>query len=77
LSRLSCARVELHEIRSYQFYLLQRQEQEDKLRNNEWERQANANARAAMLLEREMDRKHHDINREMAEENRRLAQELN
>ena len=41
----------------------------------EWERQANANARAAMLLEREMDRKHHDINREMAEENRRLAQE--
>jgi F0F1-type ATP synthase membrane subunit b/b' len=36
---------------------------------------ANANARAAMLLEREMDRKHHDINREMAEENRRLAQE--
>jgi hypothetical protein len=28
-----------------------------------------------MLLEREMDRKHHDINREMAEENRRLAQE--
>lgn len=53
----------------------ERQEQEDKLRNNEWERQANANARAAMLLEREMDRKHHDINREMAEENRRLAQE--
>lgn len=28
-----------------------------------------------MLLEREMDRKHRDINRETAEENRRLAQE--
>ncbi|CAC5413020.1 RIB43A-like with coiled-coils protein 2 [Mytilus coruscus] len=53
----------------------QRRDQEDKLREIEHARQANANARAGMLLEREMDRKHKDINREMADENRRLGLE--
>lgn len=53
----------------------ERRDQENKLRDEEWERQANANARAGMLLEREMDRKQHDLNREFADENRRLAQE--
>ncbi|XP_052093436.1 RIB43A-like with coiled-coils protein 2 [Mytilus californianus] len=53
----------------------QRRDQEDTLREIEHARQANANARAGMLLEREMDRKHKDINREMADENRRLGLE--
>ncbi|CAG2255012.1 RIB43A-like with coiled-coils protein 2 [Mytilus edulis] len=53
----------------------QRRDQEDELREIEHARQANANARAGMLLEREMDRKHKDINREMADENRRLGLE--
>lgn len=34
-----------------------------------------ANARAGMLLEREMDRKKRELDHEQAEENRRLAQE--
>ncbi|XP_063405488.1 RIB43A-like with coiled-coils protein 2 [Mytilus trossulus] len=53
----------------------QRRDQEGELREIEHARQANANARAGMLLEREMDRKHKDINREMADENRRLGLE--
>lgn len=53
----------------------QRRDQEDELREIEHARQANANARAGMLLEREMDRKHKDINKEMADENRRLGLE--
>ncbi|XP_069141475.1 RIB43A-like with coiled-coils protein 2 [Argopecten irradians] len=52
-----------------------RQEQEEELRNKEWERQQMANARAAMLLEREMERKRRELDREQAEENRRLASE--
>ncbi|XP_048742780.1 RIB43A-like with coiled-coils protein 2 [Ostrea edulis] len=59
---------------------LQRQEkeranQEEKLRQEEWERQQNANARAGMLMEREMERKRRELERQQAEENRRLAKE--
>ncbi|XP_060080955.1 RIB43A-like with coiled-coils protein 2 [Ylistrum balloti] len=54
-----------------------RHDQEEELRNKEWERQQMANARAAMLLEREMERKRRDLDREQAEENRRLATEQN
>lgn len=45
------------------------------MRNLEHDRQRLANARAAMLLEREAERKREDLNRRMADENRRLAQE--
>ncbi|KAL4227175.1 Protein Tax-1 [Mactra antiquata] len=49
--------------------------QEQKLRDIEHDRQRVANARAGMLLEREHDRKREELNRRMADENRRLAQE--
>ena len=54
---------------------LQRLQQEEDLRQAEWERQQNANARAGLLLEREMERKKRDLDRAQAEENRRLAKE--
>lgn len=56
-------------------FLLQRADQEEKLRQAEWERQQNANARAGLLLEREMERKRRELERQQAEENRRLAKE--
>ncbi|XP_060606493.1 RIB43A-like with coiled-coils protein 2 [Ruditapes philippinarum] len=49
--------------------------QEQHLRDLEHDRQRVANARAAMLLEREAERKREELNRRMADENRRLAQE--
>jgi hypothetical protein len=55
--------------------LLQRLAQEQHLRDLEHDRQRVANARAAMLLEREAERKREELNRRMADENRRLAQE--
>lgn len=55
--------------------MLQRANQEEKLRQAEWERQQNANARAGLLLEREMERKRRELERHQAEENRRLAKE--
>lgn len=53
----------------------ERLQQEKKLRDEEFDRQRVANARAAMLLEREQERKREELNRRMADENRRLAQE--
>lgn len=53
----------------------QRLRQEEQLKDKEWERQQVANARAALLLEREMARKKQDMDRQMADENRRLSQE--
>lgn len=53
----------------------ERLEQEQRLRDLEHDRQRLANARAAMLLEREAERKREELNRRMADENRRLAQE--
>lgn len=53
----------------------ERLEQEKKLRDEEFDRQRVANARAAMLLEREHDRKREELNKRLADENRRLAQE--
>ena len=50
-------------------------EQEQRLRDLEHDRQRLANARAAMLLEREMERKREELNKRTADENRRLAQE--
>ncbi|WAR27061.1 RIBC2-like protein [Mya arenaria] len=52
-----------------------RLEQEKNLRDLEFDRQRLANARAAMLLEREQERKREELNRCLADENRRLAQE--
>jgi len=49
--------------------------QEKHLRDLEFDRQRNANARAAMLLEREAERKREELNKRNADENRRLAQE--
>ncbi|XP_052779327.1 RIB43A-like with coiled-coils protein 2 [Mya arenaria] len=53
----------------------ERLEQEKNLRDLEFDRQRLANARAAMLLEREQERKREELNRCLADENRRLAQE--
>lgn len=53
----------------------ERLEQEKKLRDEEFDRQRVANARAALLLEREHDRKREELNKRLADENRRLAQE--
>ncbi|XP_067684543.1 RIB43A-like with coiled-coils protein 2 [Haliotis asinina] len=52
-----------------------RLKQEEELKDKEWERQQVANARAALLLEREMARKRQEMDRQMADENRRLSQE--
>ncbi|GFS19303.1 RIB43A-like with coiled-coils protein 2 [Elysia marginata] len=51
----------------------ERLRQEEELRNREHERQASANARAALLIERELERKRRDIQKAQADENRRLA----
>ena len=57
------------------FLPTQRLRQEEELRNKEWERQANANARAGLLVDRELERKRREMERQQADENRRLAQE--
>lgn len=49
--------------------------QEDELRDKEWERQSVANARAALLLEREKERLKKELERQQADENKRLAAE--
>lgn len=53
----------------------ERLRQEEELRDREFERQATANSRAALLIERELERKRKEIERQQADENRRLAQE--
>ncbi|XP_041349101.1 RIB43A-like with coiled-coils protein 2 [Gigantopelta aegis] len=53
----------------------QRLQQEEEIRNREWERQAINNARAALLLERESARKKRELQQQLADENRRLGQE--
>lgn len=53
----------------------ERLQQEKKLRDEEFDRQRVAQARAATLLEREHERKREELNKRMADENRRLAQE--
>ena len=66
-------------VQKYKFFCLplsaQRLRQEEELRNKEWERQQNANARAGLLMDRELERKRREIERQQADENRRLAQE--
>ncbi|KAH9488209.1 Protein Tax-1 [Bulinus truncatus] len=53
----------------------ERLRQEEELRKREFDRQATANARAALLIERELERKNRDLQKALADENRRLAQE--
>lgn len=53
----------------------ERLKQEQDLRDKEFDRQRLANARAAMLLEREQQRKQDELQCRQADENRRLAQE--
>ncbi|KAH3820234.1 hypothetical protein DPMN_121978 [Dreissena polymorpha] len=52
----------------------QRLTQVEHLRNIEHDCQRLANARAVMLLEREQERKREELQRRLADENRRLAQ---
>ncbi|KAK3794035.1 hypothetical protein RRG08_028467 [Elysia crispata] len=69
---------QLEEIRKQQARQMaenERLRQEEELRNREHERQASANARAALLIERELERKRRDIQKAQADENRRLAAE--
>jgi len=53
----------------------ERLRQEEELRNREWERQSSAHARAALMVERELERKRKEIEQSQADENRRLAAE--
>ncbi|CAH1783212.1 unnamed protein product [Owenia fusiformis] len=53
----------------------ERLKQEEELRDKEWERQRIANARAALLLEREQDRQKKDLDKQQANENKRLSSE--
>ena len=54
---------------------LQRLRDEEAQRNREWEERGNTNARAAMIIEREQNRRQRDIDGQMAAENKRLAAE--
>lgn len=53
----------------------ERLRQEEDLRNKEWDRQRVANARAALLLERATERKRRELEKQQADENRRLSHE--
>lgn len=53
----------------------QRLEEEKRLRDEEFDRQRQAHARAGMLLEREKDRREKELKKQLDDENRRLAQE--
>lgn len=53
----------------------QRLADEERRKNEEWDRQRSAQARAGMLLEREKERREKDLVKQQAEENKRLAQE--
>ena len=50
---------------------------EEDLRNKEWERQQTAIARAGLLREREQERTRKELQKQQADDNRRLAQEQN
>ena len=50
-------------------------EAQEKKENEEWEKQANQNARAGMVLEREQGRQVRNRNKDVAEENLKLAME--
>jgi len=54
---------------------VQRHRAEEKNQNDEHDRIRTAQARAAMLLERETDRRVQDLNKQQAEENLRLMRE--
>jgi len=53
----------------------ERLRQEEELKNREYERQSSAHARAALMIERELERKRKDLEKAQADENRRLALE--
>lgn len=55
--------------------LFQRLRQEEELRNQEWDRQRVAMARAGELLERQQERVKKEMNKQQANDNRRLGQE--
>lgn len=58
------------------FYItFQRLKDEERRRNAEWARQANAHARAGELIERQKQRTEAEIRKQMLDENNRLAQE--
>ena len=50
-------------------------EEAEKQENDEWERQANNNAKAGMILEREQNRQVRNKNKDVADENLKLAME--
>jgi len=48
---------------------------EEKRRDEEWEKMQNGHARAGLLLEREKERREKDLSKQLANENRRLGNE--
>ena len=55
--------------------VLQRLRNEDKRRDNEWDEQRVAQARAAEMLQRENERREKDIAKQLENENQRLGSE--
>jgi len=52
-----------------------RLDDEERRRNEEWDRQRQAHARAGILLEREKERREKDLKKQLDDENKRLANE--
>ena len=54
---------------------MQRLDEEQRRRDDEFDRQRQAQARAGMLLEREKDRREKELKKQLDDENKRLANE--
>ena len=59
------------------FYILQRLKDEERRLNEEHDHMRSAHARAGMLLEREKQRRERELQKQVADENRRLSNEQN
>lgn len=66
---------EIKRIQDLQRKEKQRLKDEEKRREDEWERQSSAHARAGLLLDREKARREKELQAQITEENRRLANE--
>lgn len=68
------ARISLCRTRS-EIFLLQRRRQEEKLRDEEWDRQRATQARVGLLMEREVDRQRRGLRADLDKQNLTLAKE--
>lgn len=56
-------------------FFLQRRRQEEKLRDDEWDKQRATQARIGLLIEREMDRQRRGLRADLDKQNLSLAKE--